>query len=327
MRETAIWITWERQRRSLELARRLGCRLHVLIADAPYVVRALRLGATTCRLLAARPRVVYVQNPSILLATLAAWLRPLFGYVLVVDRHSNFKLRSLQSRHPQWRVFHGLSRFTVRRADLTVVTNRRLADLVASWGGRPFVLPDPLPQLPLAERRDLGAPTVVCVSSFGTDEPIAEVLAAARLVDPAVEIVVTGNAAKLPDDVKASAPANVRFSGFLAEADFQSLLASCDAVMALTTQPHTLLCAAYEAVALGQPLILSDQEDLVGYFRRGTVPTANRAPAIAAAIEKAIAERSRLAGESSALAIELESSWSGQFADLRAKVAELAAER
>lgn len=323
MVDTSIWITWERQRRSLELARRLGCRLHVLLVEAPYLLRAIKLGARTCKLLAARPQVVYVQNPSILLATLAVFLRPMFGYVLVVDRHSNFKQHTLRSRHPQWLVFHALSRYTVKHADLTIVTNTSLAEIVQSWGGKPFVLPDPLPHLEYAERRDLGEPTVVCVSSFGTDEPIGEVLGAARIVGPQVRVVITGNPAKLPAEIRALAPENVRFSGYLAEREFQSLLASCDAIMALTTQPHTLLCAAYEAVSLGQPLIVSDQEDLRSYFYRGAVSTANTAQDIADAIETAISERVRLAIEARALAMELEAAWKGRFANLSSAVEEL----
>ena len=318
-----IWITWERQRRSLELAKRLGCELHLLETGAPYLLRALLLGLKTLRILSRRPGVVYVQNPSILLAALAALMRPALGYVLVVDRHSNFKLHTSRNPWPKWRLFHQLSRYSVPRADLTIVTNQRLAALIQAWGGRPFVLPDPLPELPQARRRDLGEPTVVCVSSFGTDEPIAEVLSAAGIVGEGLRVVITGNPAKLPEEVKRRAPANVRFSGFLAEEEFQELIASCDAIMALTTQPNTLLCAGYEAVALGQPMILSDQEDLVSYFAKGRVATRNDAESIAAAMATAVAEREALRAECRDLAVELERSWSLRFDELQDTVSGL----
>lgn len=322
-RPSRIWITWERQRRSIEMAKRLGCELRLFESPSPYLLRAIQLGFRTLMTLARRPRVVFVQNPSIVLAAIVVFMRPLFRYLVVVDRHSNFKLHTAHSKHPQWLLFHALSRYTVRGADLTIVTNERLAGLVQRWGGRAFILPDPLPDLPHAIRRELAEQTVVCVSSFGSDEPIAEVLAAAAEVGGSVRIVITGNPAHLPESLRRSAPENVRFSGFLAEPDFQQLLASCDAIMALTTQPHTLLCAAYEAVALCQPLILSDQEELVAYFTRGCVPTQNDGASIARAVAVALARKDALIEESRLLKAELERSWSKQFAELQDRVASL----
>jgi len=74
---------------------------------------------------------VFVQNPSLVLASLACLLKPWPGYWLVVDRHSNFVFgqdgRSSQMR----RSLSRLSGFTIRKAGLSVVTNRWLADRVA----------------------------------------------------------------------------------------------------------------------------------------------------------------------------------------------------
>ncbi len=313
-----LWVAWERHRRSRELASRLGVELRELLASSPYLLRVAALSARTLALLLRRrPRLLIVQNPSLVLTALAVAARPALGYALVVDRHSNFKLGRLPSRAPKWRLFHALSRMTVRRADLTIVTNDHLADLVAAWGGRPFVLPDAVPSLDLATPgRPTRRPTVVCVCSHGTDEPLAEVLAAARLARSRPMIQVTGDPRRADPALVASAPDNVSFTGFLPEPEYQSLLASSDAVLCLTTQPHTLLCGAYEAVAAGRPLIVSDQEVLVAYFRRGTVATANTAAGIAAAIDEAVERGDDLRREMAEFAPELKESWRRRFAEL-----------
>ena len=316
--EKAIWITWENQRRSLELAAALGADLWLLLADKSYLVRAVWLGMRTIgKLLARRPRLVFVQNPSLVLATLVCFLRPLLGYRLVVDRHSSFKFHTRGSPLLKYRIFHRLSRYTVRHADLTIVTNEFLRDVIERWGGRGFVLQDRLPDLSQVQPRDLaGNSSIVFICSHNADEPLAPVVAAARLIDPRINVYVTGNYHKTRPEVYADAPANIVFTGFLSEVDYQSLLHSSDALMALTIQPHTLLCGAYEAVALGKPLVLSDFEDLTSYFDRGTVFTDNSPESIAAAITQAITDKDRLGRQMRELQDDLSRRWQVRFAEL-----------
>jgi hypothetical protein len=66
-----LWLTWERHRRSETLARALGARYVPLVSGMP---RPLRYGLLTLKtiglLLNERPRLVFAQNPSIVLAAL-----------------------------------------------------------------------------------------------------------------------------------------------------------------------------------------------------------------------------------------------------------------
>lgn len=315
----ALWLSWERHRRSRELAGALGAELCEFESRAPWAARSAALSArTVIRLFRTRPSLLIVQNPSIVLATVACLLKPLLGYRLIVDRHSNFFEETLAAPSPKFRVFHLLSRFTVRRADLTIVTNDVLKDLLESWGGRGFILPDKLPAMALA-RPPLpdGEQAVVFVCSHAFDEPLAEVLEAARLLGAAYRIHVTGDSRRSDARLIRSAPANVNFTGFLDEADYQSLLASSRGVLALTSQPNTLLCCAYEAVALGLPLVLSDQVVLTRYFRQGAVITDHAPAAIAAAVRRVVAEQSRLRAEVADLGRELVADWDTRFAALR----------
>jgi len=291
----------------------------------PYVLRVLDLGWRTWRLLVRRrPRLVFIQNPSLVLAALACTLKPLLRYRLVVDRHSNFELRTLTPPAPVRFMFNRLSRWTTRGADLTIVTNETLRALTDAWGGRGFILQDKLPALaaaPMALARPGSHLVFVC--TFSEDEPVAEVLEAARRLPDGITVHVTGNDRKLPPRLREAAPDNVVFTGFIPDADYQALLAACDGVIGLTTRPVTLLCCAYEAVSLGKPMVLSRHDDLMGYFRRGTVPTDNSAADLARAMTELVARREELAAEIAVLATELRTDWEARFDACRRVVAEL----
>lgn len=312
---SALWISWERQRRSIEMADALGVPLVILQSSAPYYLRALTLSFRTAGiLLRRRPRILFVQNPSMVLALVACLLRPLLRYRLVVDRHSNFMfVKHKVSGLEHW--LHGaVSRFTLRKADLTIVTNETLRRLIEEQGGRGFVLQDRPPTLALGGVTDLGpGQHVVYVASHAPDEPVAEVVAAARSLGPQITVHITGNAKRSPPELVANAPGNVRFTGFLSEADYQTLLRSSAGVIALTKMPATLLCCAYEALAVGKPMVLSDQEELRRYFHAGAVPTDNTAEGIAAAIRTLLERRDELAGESRRLAVENAKDWHARF--------------
>lgn len=314
-----LWLTWGRHRRSRELSASLGAELCEIELHAPWIVRAFVLSvASVVRILRARPRTLIVQNPSIILATVACVLRPLLRYRLIVDRHSNFFEETFAAPSLKFRVFHALSRYTVRRADLTIVSNKVLKELLESWGGRGFVLPDRLPDLSQAKPRRLEeAHAVVFVCSHSFDEPLAEVLQAAALLGPECRVYVTGDSRLSDRRLVRNAPSNVTFTGFLSEEAYQSLLSSTDVVLALTTQPNTLLCCAYEAVALGKPLVLSNQEVLTSYFHQGVVIAEHTPGSLAAAITQALAEGPALRVEVAALAHELKDDWDVRFRELR----------
>ena len=186
------WITWEDHRRSRELAAAFACDYIAMDSARPYVLRVLDLGWRTWRLLVRRrPRLVFIQNPSLVLAALACTLKPLLRYRLVVDRHSNFELRTLTPPAPVRFMFNRLSRWTTRGADLTIVTNETLRVLTDAWGGRGFILQDKLPALaaaPMALARPGSHLVFVC--TFSEDEPVAEVLEAARRLPDGITVHV-----------------------------------------------------------------------------------------------------------------------------------------
>src|SRR5436853_149857 len=90
-RNEAVWITWEHHRRTEELALALG--ISVLIvkrAGRPLLNPWLPLIRTFVLLLRLRHRVIFVQNPSLLLTVAACLVKPFKKFRVIQDLHSYF---------------------------------------------------------------------------------------------------------------------------------------------------------------------------------------------------------------------------------------------
>ena len=117
---------------------------------------------------------------------------------------------------------------------------------------------------------------VLVISSYGSDEPTAQVLEAARHT-PDVRYYVTGNPNRLPREVRNVAPENVNFTGYLPDAKYDDLLLHADVAMALSTRNNILTQACHEAIGAGVPLVTSDAPVAREYLAGGTVFAKNDA--------------------------------------------------
>ena len=223
--------------------------------------------------------MVFCQNPSIVLTFLLVLLKNICNYKLIVDRHSNFKFEHADSKALKWRVFFWLSRFTIRKSELTIVTNDYLKDLCEEMGGRAFVLQDKLPSMDLI---NLNAPprfmcqgtnlyNVMVVSTFNSDEPISEIVDAALKLPDYFRVYLTGNYKKYYSESDRShlEDRGVVLTGFVAEEDYQSLMYNSDLIVILTKKEYILNCGAYEAISMKKPMVLSNTHTLRDYFRFG----------------------------------------------------------
>lgn len=290
----AVWIAWEEQRRTSELAQILNVPLERLIFRGPSALRYPVLAMETiAELRAYRPDVLIVQNPSIVLTFVAVVVRRWFGLRLVVDRHTNFML----NKPDGWKktLFTALSRFTLRGADLTIVTNRHLVDIVDASGGRGFALPDRIPDIAPGDGGVGEGPARVCfVCTYAQDEPWVEVARAAADLYPLARIHMTGSPDKVawPDDLMElrERADSLVVTGFLPEHDYVEELRRADVVMDLTTFDHCLVCGAYEAVAAGAALVLSNKAVNAELFGEVAVLVDPDRGSIAAGVRRAVAE-------------------------------------
>jgi len=315
-----IWITWENQRRSIVLAKKFGCVLHLIEERGVWrypksIFRTLRVISEE------RPAILFVQNPSMILAAVACVCRIIVRIPLIVDRHTTFLLNKKDWSSIKTFIFNVLHRFTIRHADITIVTNNYLATLVQGLGGEPFVLPDMIPELHHTRVETLkGKFNILVISSFASDEPIQEVLVAAgQFENEGIQIHITGNFRKLDDAVLRSAPSNVVFTGFLDEQDYINMLFSVDAIMVLTTSDACMLCGCYEAISAGRPLITSDKEVLKDYFTEA-VFVDNTVRGIADCIRKVFERKSYYEDGIARLRARLVPEWESRYEDLEGRI-------
>jgi glycosyl transferase family 1/glycosyl transferase family 4 len=318
MREAAVVVTWcAFQPRTQALAAALGATV-CNISHAPhgrqawlplrYLIDAVR---TWRALSAARPRAVIVITPPVF-SPLTGWLWcALHRRPLVVDCHTG------TFHDPRWRWARRIHRALLRRARAALVHSEEDELLVNGWGARVLLLPDDLPRAtphpdpPPQGGREKATPhpdpppqggreKIVIAGRLDDDEPVAEVLEAASLL-PDVEVRFTGNPDRLPAAVRAGAPSNAVFTGFLPWATFMSELASADLVGVFTTDPHVMSRAAFEAVGLGRPLVLSDSAGLRRRFGAAALFCENTAGDLAQALRQALLEQASLTERSAAL--------------------------
>jgi glycosyltransferase involved in cell wall biosynthesis len=258
------------------------------LGSRPSTILLKYLGQTleTWRILArARPEAVFVMSPPPV-AVLAVYLACLVKRIpFIVDAHSG------AFQHPRWRFFQGVQFWLCRRAATTIVTNEHLAALVRKRGGRVTIVPD----VPVSFRVALeleAAPefSVVYVTSFDRDEPIDVMFEAARRL-PNIRFFMTGRPTT-PDRLQGlTPPPNLTMTGFLDTATFGRLLRNAGAIVALTTDDHTMQRGAWEAIYQGVPVIVSDFPLLREEFDRGAIHVRNTPEALVDAVVRMSAHR------------------------------------
>lgn len=318
-RREIVALVWSpHEARTAAFADWLGAELHnihFLLEKRPWIAPLKYIPqwfATWWMLMRKRPKFVYVTN-SPPFAGLCVML-----YCLVTPT------RFIMDTHPpslfgrRWSWARPLQRFTARFAEMNVIDQERFAELFRSWDAKVMVLENP-PRLNLPPRTAGGLseePTVCYIGTFASDEPVGELLGAARLL-PHVKFYVLGNVALAQRGSLAAPPPNVEFTGYLMRDEYWNRLYRSHAIVVLTTHEHSLSGAAQDGIQIESPLVLSDQPTLREYFTQGAVFTPNTAEGIAAGITKAIAENQRLRQEMAELRVRTSTRWRKNFDELQ----------
>ena len=267
--------------RSQVFARELGIReLHFLNVTTQrgvwsalfkYPLLAIR---TLGLLFRKRPQLVFVQSPPGLAVLFVFLYCTLTGSHYIVDAHSAALLLPFWTK-PRW-LWAGLA----RKALATLVTNEHFAQTLRSWGARALVIRDIPTTFPEGGTYPLnGDFNVAVVNTFATDEPLEQVLEAARGLD-GVHFYITGRVSRGDPRLLERAPGNVTFTDFLSSEQYYALLRGGHAVMCLTTRDNTMQRGACEALSLAKPIITSQWPLLKEYFRQGTVHVDNTSTGI-----------------------------------------------
>jgi len=292
--ESLLWVAWSFHRRTDGLCAAWKIPLHVIRPEFAGPLRWVELSLKTLRLLRrTRPTTLFVQNPSLALTILAVAVRPLFGYYLVVDAHNE----GVRPFDRPYAFVRWLTRRMLRSADITIVSNDALTKDVHEAGGRPLTLPDSLPKVPTSKSksrrlRNIETPDVVVIATYRRDEPIAAIVAAAATM-PGIRFAITGAAMRYRE-TSGPLPPNVQLTGFLQDPDYWQLLARATVICDLSLKSDCLVCGAYEALAVGKPMVLSDNPATQEIFGPAAVLTGSSPEEIAKAFDRALEDRNNL---------------------------------
>ena len=260
-----------------------------------------------------RPDLILVVNPPIF-AVLVAWFycslsRKCF---FITDTHS------AAFTAKRWARFLWLYRIASKYAAINILHNRFLEEYVASWG-RPTYNLGEIPYFMDTDKtycfcKDFN---VVFVSIFSEDEPLLEVIAAAMEL-PDIDFFVTGSLSRAPMSHVKSAPNNLLFTDFLPDEEYKALLKGCDIVISLTKNDFTMQNGAYEALALGRPIITSDWPVLKNIYSKGAICINNTSKNLVDAILEIKYNYSRYLNEMSELREDINLIWKRKISELLA---------
>ena len=268
-----IWLTWERQTRNLSMSKHLNAEYIELKHSGSRLVRYVLLSIKTLMILRERnPRVIYFQNPSIILGLVCAIVKIIKPKITVIGDFHNIALAKSKIAF--------INKFICRNIDLTLVSNSFLLSRVNEMGGKGLAFPDPLPNHHVKSSNRVSEQFILFISSWAEDEPINEVLSAyikSGLLERKVKIYVTGRIKpeKLTNPVQYYEDRGATFCGFVDEEHYWQLLYTSLFNVDLTTRDDCLVCGAYESLSLGQPVLLSGNTASRDYFESFGIYTDN----------------------------------------------------
>lgn len=245
---------------------------------------------TGAMLRAKKPGTVLVMQPPFF-SLLRVWLYTLgSGAKLAADMHTG------AFDDPRWKwATPWILRIARRPRNRVVLTNAPLAARARKAGAtvlichgylRPFVAPAKQQFDDAALEAASSKEFVLVPLAWAYDEPVAEILEAARLT-PDIRWVLTGKAPKSARDTAAS---NVTFTGFATRSDYELLRSRASVVGAITTAEDTMQRSGYEALEAHTPLVTSPMRVLKEYFGDHAIYAEPVAAGIAAAMQQALAD-------------------------------------
>ncbi len=268
---------------------------------------------TVAHLVRHRPRSVVVQNP------------PVYPAMIVWAYAKCSRSRFLLDNHPasfgakdntQAKRMIAITRWLARRSDGVLVTTPEWVEVVESWGAQGLVLHEAPPMWSTSDPGDIvGRPRILFSCVFAKDEPVAEVMdAAAQLPD--FDIRVTGDPRRASTIDLDALPANVTLTGWLDQAAYAAEVEAADVLLALTTEPTSVMRAAYEGAFARRPMVLTDWPALTELFPE-SVFVPNTTQGIKSGLQDAVKGYTEMRSSTPIVANKALRRWVSQCASLR----------
>lgn len=304
-----VWCPFQRRAQTLAKAFDLDVHYyHYAWEEKGKVFKALsyigKFLGTLRDLFLYRPKYVFIQLAPAPLLYAAAFYCTITRNHYISDCHNTIIYDGPFTKWP-------LVQYLLRRSYIMLVHNTDVQAHSDKLNLPSKILRDPLPSMDISKAIDTVAGIklketdyIIVPCSMAEDEPVSELFEAASAV-PDVKIIFTWFADKLPSELRAKAPPNICFTGFLAEPDFNALYANANAALVLTTREGTQPSGAAEAISLGVPLIVSEINTTKRLYHDSPVYVNNQPDSIVDGIRTALANHDQLASEIVKLKSEL----------------------
>lgn len=288
-----IWITWHYQSRSRNLAEEMDLAIKEYFRNDNVFLRHFLSSIWTLKILFVnRPKIVVIQYSFLLLVLTALYKLLRFNRVkLVADCHTKALRR--KARGVFNLLFWPIKLISFKAADLTIISNEGLIFDIKKLHHNFIILPDKIPDYKIVEESAKNEKYCVYVSSFAVDEPVEEIIDAAEILNSEMKLYWTG---KCPPHLKEiiSNQSNINLTGYLSEKEYINLIKNADCILALTTEEDCLQSAAYEALSVEVPFVISKTKALINFFGDSAIYTLHNPLQIASSVSGAVESKDDL---------------------------------
>jgi glycosyltransferase involved in cell wall biosynthesis len=261
---SGIAIAWSKvHRRTGWLAELLKLRLIRFDERPPY----LRSFKNTVELFAKlennKNNIVLIQGTHGPLALLAVLFQNISDYVSLIDLHSGFVVPS------SWKSFMLTLPFrnVLNEFDIIIAHNEHIIKLLPKKAQKSsIVIYDPPIEHLCKDKIQKEEFRVVFPSGGLPDEPIQEVINEFNKKAKNINAILYITGPHKPRKI-----GKVIFTGFLPRNEYLNLLCTADVVLALTSREYTVVGAAWEALYMNIPMILSMTNTLYTIFQKAGI--------------------------------------------------------
>lgn len=250
-------------------------------------------------LISNKPDRIFIQTPPsyALLAPIVYKILFKNKTKIVCDMHNAMTRRPWISRAG--------TEFLIGKCDLILVHNEIVYKNILEQDSFSYfdkekilVLEDKTPKFEFnsINQRDSERPLVFFPASFNNDEPIEEVINAAKLI-PEFDLVMTGNYKKLKENFNITQeylPSNIKITGWIPTEDYNNLLLKCDVLLGLTIFDDIQMSVSNEGLGAKKVMVLSDKKALRQIYGEGALYTENKAESIAENLKTAYHQSNNL---------------------------------
>jgi glycosyltransferase involved in cell wall biosynthesis len=312
-----VFVVWaDHARRSIELSKRIGCRLiHLKKRGQNKVITTfyyIKFFFQTIFLInKEKPKTIIIEHTQPILGIAILLYTKLSRSDYILDTHTAPFL--LKNNLSFWQ------KMIFNNCKLIIVHNEQLESKFKNdfKFNNIFTLEDPIPIITNNYVNKVNKKIIVTIiNTYSQDEPLDNLIKCAQNM-PDIKFYITGDVKKDKKHLSWNKYTNIQFVGFICDEDYFDLLNKSDLIVVLTTQDYTLLCGGYEGLSLQKPMILSDKQPIKKYYTKGVLFTNNSPSDIQIKILEAIRKMKELQLQIENLKKEKEFEWNNKYSELK----------